>query len=150
MGSASDRETMNACAETLEKFNISYEMKVLSAHRTPEQTVQWVEECNRGGVKIFIAAAGLAAHLAGVVAAHTSLPVIGVPMAGGPLNGFDSLLSTVQMPKGTPVATVAVGKAGAVNAALLAARILGLSNADLAEQVNVHRETLAQEVLASN
>jgi phosphoribosylaminoimidazole carboxylase PurE protein len=122
----------------------------MSAHRTPEQAIAWVSEAESAGKKVIIAAAGLAAHLAGVSAAHTFLPVIGVPMAGGPLNGFDALLSTVQMPKGTPVGTVGVGKAGAVNAALFAVRILALSDPALREKLAEYNQRQVEEVLASD
>jgi len=133
-GSESDRETMNKTAQTLDKFGVSHEMHVTSAHRTPEKTKKIIKDSEKAGAKIFIAAAGLAAHLAGVTAAYTDRPVIGVPMDGGPLNGFDALLSTVQMPKGVPVATVGIGSHGAVNAALTAVRILALSDEKLAEK----------------
>lgn len=150
MGSATDAEVMQECANTLKSFGIGYEMRVLSAHRTPEEACMWAASASDRGLKVIIAAAGVAAHLAGVVAAHTSLPVLGVPMPGGALNGFDALLSTVQMPKGTPVATLAIGKAGAVNAALFAVRILGLSSADLEKQILKHKEQLRDEVLAAD
>jgi phosphoribosylaminoimidazole carboxylase PurE protein len=150
MGSATDVETMKAAKEVLDSFDVSNEMRVLSAHRTPEQAVAWVKECNTRGTKVIIAAAGLAAHLAGVVAANTILPVIGVPMEGGALNGIDALLSTVQMPKGTPVGTMAIGKAGAVNAGLLAIRILALSDEGLKAKALEHKDKLAAEVLEAN
>ena len=150
MGSASDRETMSRCYDTLKEFDVAAEMKVLSAHRTPEETTKWARTAEERGVKVIIAAAGLAAHLAGVVAAQTVLPVIGVPLAGGALQGFDSLLSTVQMPKGTPVGTVAIGSHGAVNAALLAIRILGLHDKDLAKKLREYQEKLKKEVLAAD
>lgn len=134
LGSESDRETMNKTAETLDEFGVSYEMHVTSAHRTPAKTKKIIKDSEEAGVKIFIAAAGLAAHLAGVTASYTDKPVIGVPMDGGPLKGIDALLSTVQMPKGVPVATVAIGSHGAVNAALTAVRILALSDEKLAEK----------------
>ena len=147
MGSKSDAETMKHCQDLLSEFGVSNEVRVLSAHRTPAEVVEWVSEARDCGVQVIIAAAGLAAHLAGVCAAHTTLPVIGVPMDGGPLNGFDALLSTVQMPKGTPVASVAIGRAGAVNAALLALRILALSDSVIAQKVADHQVSLATEVL---
>lgn len=150
MGSASDAETMSAATAILKDFGIAYDVRVLSAHRTPSEAIEWVSGAEDSGMKVIIAAAGLAAHLAGVSAANTILPVIGVPMAGGPLSGFDALLSTVQMPKGTPVATVAVGKAGAVNAALLALRMLALEDASLRERLKKHKEKLAEEVLESD
>ena len=150
MGSANDAETMKGSREVLEAFGVSCEFRAMSAHRTPEQVVAWVKECNTRGTKVIIAAAGLAAHLAGVVAANTVLPVIGVPLDGGPLNGFDSLLSTVQMPKGTPVATVAIGKAGATNAGLLALRILALSDEGLREKLLEYKQKLTDEILAAD
>lgn len=150
MGSASDAEVMKLCRNVLEDFGISSEMRVMSAHRTPEQAIAWVSEAEASGKKVLIAAAGLAAHLAGVSAAHTNLPVIGVPMGGGPLQGFDALLSTVQMPKGTPVGTVGVGKAGAINAALFAVRILALSDASLRDKLEAFGKQQVEEVLASD
>ncbi len=150
MGSASDAEVMKLCRNVLEEFGISSEMRVMSAHRTPEQAIAWVSSAEASGKKVLIAAAGLAAHLAGVSAAHTNLPVIGVPMGGGPLQGFDALLSTVQMPKGTPVGTVGVGKAGAVNAALFAVRILALSDASLRDKLDAFGKKQVEEVLASD
>ncbi len=150
MGSASDAEVMKLCRDVLEEFGIPSEMRVMSAHRTPEQAIAWVSAAEASGKKVLIAAAGLAAHLAGVSAAHTNLPVIGVPMGGGPLQGFDALLSTVQMPKGTPVGTVGVGKAGAVNAALFAVRILALSDAGLRERLVAYGEKQVADVLASD
>ena len=147
IGSKSDAETMSHCRRQLDEFSISNEIRVLSAHRTPVEAAQWVSEAKDAGVKVIIAAAGLAAHLAGVCAAHTTLPVIGVPMEGGPLNGFDALLSTVQMPKGTPVASVAIGKAGAINAALFAVRILALENPDLAKQLVDYQAATVKEIL---
>lgn len=124
MGSTSDWETMKAAATVLEKFGVPYEAKAMSAHRTPKAVVEWTEAAAAKGMKAIIAAAGGAAHLAGVVAAHTTLPVLGVPMPSKHLKGLDSLLSTVQMPKGIPVATFAIGEAGAANAALLLLRCL--------------------------
>ncbi len=133
-GSESDRETMEKAGKTLDDFGVSYEMHVTSAHRTPERTRTLIAESEKAGAKVFIAAAGLAAHLAGVVAAHTDRPVIGVPMDGGPLKGLDALLATVQMPKGVPVACTAIGSHGAVNAALTAVRILALFDETLKEK----------------
>ncbi len=150
MGSKSDVDTMRAAKEILTEFGVDSEFRVLSAHRTPIHVLEFIKEAERQGTQVFIAAAGLAAHLAGVIAAHTLLPVIGVPMAGGPLNGFDSLLSTVQMPKGTPVATVAVGSAGAANAALLAVRILALGNAELQKKLSDYQQRITAEVLAAD
>ena len=124
MGSESDRKIMAKTAETLEKYGIEYEMVVTSAHRTPEKTREYARTAEERGMKIIIAGAGAAAHLPGVVAAHTRLPVIGVPLAATSLGGLDALLSIVQMPKGVPVATMAIGEAGAINAAILAVQIL--------------------------
>jgi len=125
---------MEKCAEILKKFGVSHELYVASAHRSPERVRSLIREAEKKGAKIFIAAAGLAAHLAGAVAAHTEKPVIGVPMEAGPLKGMDALLSTVQMPGGVPVATVAIGSHGAKNAAYLAIRILSLGDDKLAEK----------------
>lgn len=131
IGSESDLDLANKCSETLDSLAISNSIQVLSAHRTPDLLENHVNECESGGTKVFIAMAGLAAHLAGAVASKTVLPVIGVPGDGGPLSGMDALLSTVQMPKGIPVATVAIGSAGAVNSAYLAAQILGVESEDI-------------------
>lgn len=150
MGSASDREVMTLAKEELEKFSVEVDMKVYSAHRTPRQAVQWVADCEKNGVQVIIAAAGLAAHLAGVVAAHTRMPVLGVPMPGGVMGGLDALLSTVQMPKGTPVATFAVGKAGAINAALFAVRILSVGNPQLREKLEQYQLDMEAEIVAAN
>ncbi len=150
MGSKSDLETMRAGAEVLQKFGIQYEIKISSAHRTPDATRQYVEHAVERGCQVFIAGAGLAAHLAGAIAAHTTRPVIGVPMDAGPLNGFDALLSTVQMPAGVPVASVAIGKAGARNAAYLAAQILALADSGLAERVTADRRADADRVQAQD
>ncbi len=150
MGSASDVEIMKLAKETLQEFGITSEMRVMSAHRTPQEACAWAANAKADGKQVIIAAAGMAAHLAGVVAAHTTLPVLGVPLPGGVLDGMDSLLSTVQMPKGTPVATFAVGKAGAVNAALFAVRLLALGDEELARKVEAHKQNLAAEVLASD
>ena len=146
MGSESDLSIMQAAADTLQQLQIHYEIKITSAHRTPTATQQFISDAESRGCQIFIAGAGLAAHLAGVTAAHTTKPVIGVPIDAGPLNGLDALLSTVQMPGGIPVATVAIGKAGAKNAAYLAAQILSLSDAALAERVKTERATNAEKV----
>lgn len=150
MGSGSDLEAMQAGAEVLGKFGIQYEIKISSAHRTPEATRQYVESSVERGCQVFIAGAGLAAHLAGAIAAHTTRPVIGVPMEAGPLKGFDALLSTVQMPAGVPVASVAIGKTGARNAAYLAAQILALADAELAERVAADRQADADRVQAQD
>ncbi|MDH3327266.1 MAG: 5-(carboxyamino)imidazole ribonucleotide mutase [Gammaproteobacteria bacterium] len=135
MGSDSDLPTMQGTIEILKKFGISFEVKISSAHRTPARTHAYVTDAEARGCSIFICAAGLAAHLAGSVAGLTAKPVIGVPMDGGPLNGQDALLSTVQMPGGIPVACVAIGKAGAKNAGYLAAQMLSISDTDLAQRL---------------
>src|SRR5437762_466476 len=136
MGSASDWETMKAAAKMLEDFGVPYEAKAMSAHRTPQAVAEWATNAKKNGLKAIIAAAGGAAHLAGVVAAHTTLPVLGVPMPSKHLQGLDSLLSTVQMPKGIPVATFAIGDAGAANAALFAVALLALSDKALAKKLD--------------
>jgi 5-(carboxyamino)imidazole ribonucleotide mutase len=148
MGSDSDLPTLRATLEVLEEFGVPFEVAVRSAHRTPTETERYVHDAESRGCAVFIAAAGLAAHLAGVVAAHTLRPVIGVPMEGGPLNGIDALLSTVQMPGGIPVACVAIGKAGAKNAAYLAAQILSLGDPALAERLQAERRKNADAILA--
>ena len=136
MGSETDRDTMAAAGPYLDHFGIEYEVHVLSAHRTPEKVAEFATAARANGFGVLIGGAGMAAHLAGALKAHSSLPVIGVPLAGGIQDGLDALLSTVQMPKGVPVATVAVGKAGAVNAAVLAAEILSVADAALAEKLD--------------
>lgn len=148
MGSDSDLPTMQATLDVLKALEVPFEVRISSAHRTPEATARYVKEADARGCGVFIAAAGLAAHLAGAVAANTLKPVIGVPMEGGPLKGMDALLSTVQMPGGVPVACVAIGKAGAKNAAYLAAQILGLSNATLAQRLISDRQAMAQAIFA--
>jgi 5-(carboxyamino)imidazole ribonucleotide mutase len=148
MGSDSDLETMQTTVETLDKFQVAREVRVLSAHRTPDATHAYVKDADTRGCAVFIAAAGMAAHLAGTVAALTNKPVIGVPMAAGPLQGQDALLSTVQMPGGIPVACVAIGKAGAKNAAYLAAQIIALSDKELAQRLADERKANATEILA--
>src|SRR5256885_5448986 len=135
MGSTSDWETMKAAAKVLEEFGVPYDAKAMSAHRTPHAVAEWATGAQKNGMKAIIAAAGGAAHLAGVVAAHTTLPVLGVPMPSKHLQGLDSLLSTVQMPKGIPVATFAIGEAGAAHAALYALALLALSDKKLASQL---------------
>ena len=147
MGSKSDYEVLSAAIEILRALEISCEARVLSAHRTPDQLFEYVESARGRGVRVLIAGAGGAAHLAGVMAAKTLLPVLAVPIAATPLNGLDSLLSMVQMPKGIPVATLAIGKPGAANAALFAAEILALNNAALYERLAAWRAARAQEVL---
>jgi 5-(carboxyamino)imidazole ribonucleotide mutase len=139
MGSESDRTTMEKTAETLEKYGIGYEMLVTSAHRTPEKTREYARSAEERGIKVIVAGAGAAAHLPGAVAAHTRLPVVGVPLAGTSLGGLDALLSIVQMPKGVPVATMAIGEAGAVNAAVFAAQILAISDENIAEKLQGER-----------
>ncbi len=146
MGSDSDLEIMREAAKTLEQFGVEYEMDITSAHRAPEKTADYARKAAGRGVKVIIAAAGGAAHLAGVIAAHSTLPVVGVPIPSTSLNGLDSLLATVQMPAGIPVATVAIGKAGAANAAILAVQMLALSDRDLAKQMHMHKQKLAEGV----
>jgi 5-(carboxyamino)imidazole ribonucleotide mutase len=150
MGSDSDLPTMQGTLDVLKKLGVAHEVKITSAHRTPDATHTYVEDADARGCAVFIAAAGLAAHLAGTVAGLTIKPVIGVPMEGGPLNGFDALLSTVQMPGGIPVATVAIGKAGAKNAGYLAAQMLALSDSALATRIKNERDTNTADVLAKD
>ena len=146
MGSDSDLEIMREAAKTLEEFGIEYEIDVTSAHRSPERTAEYARKAAARGVRVIIAGAGGAAHLAGVIAAHTSLPVIGVPIPSTSLQGMDSLLATVQMPAGIPVATVAIGKPGATNAGILAAQILAVSSEPLARKLGEHKKKLANSV----
>jgi 5-(carboxyamino)imidazole ribonucleotide mutase len=150
MGSKSDWETMKHACEILDQLEIPYEKKVVSAHRTPDLMFTYAEEAREKGLKVIIAGAGGAAHLPGMVAAKTTLPVIGVPVQSKALNGLDSLLSIVQMPGGVPVATVAIGKAGAVNAGLLAAQILATEDLELARKLEAKREETRIEVLESS
>ena len=147
MGSTSDGEVMEGCIELLMKLAVPHEVRVISAHRTPERTRQYAESTAERGLEVIIAGAGWAAHLAGFMAAHTSLPVIGIPIDSSPLQGMDALLSTVQMPPGIPVATVALGKGGAKNAAVLAAQILALKYAPIAEKLKSYREGLTKEAI---
>ena len=147
MGSTSDWETMKAAAKVLEEFGVPYEAKAMSAHRTPHAVAEWASGAQKNGKKAIIAAAGGAAHLAGVVAAHTTLPVLGVPMPSKHLQGLDSLLSTVQMPKGIPVATFAIGEAGAANAALFAVALLALSDKAIAGKLDEFRRKQTEAVL---
>jgi 5-(carboxyamino)imidazole ribonucleotide mutase len=147
MGSTSDWETMKAARDVLAQFGVPHECRVLSAHRTPGATVDYVTAADGRGIEVMIAAAGGAAHLAGVVAAHTLLPVLGVPMESASLKGLDSLLSTVQMPGGIPVGTLAIGKPGAKNAALLAVAILANSRPDLKDKLRGFREEQTAKVL---
>jgi 5-(carboxyamino)imidazole ribonucleotide mutase len=147
MGSRSDQETMVEAARVLEELGIEYEMEVVSAHRTPDRMFEYAETAESRGLEVIIAGAGGAAHLPGMTASKTVLPVIGVPVLSSALNGIDSLLSIVQMPRGVPVATVAIGKAGAANAALLAARIIGTHDAGVRERLHAFRQRLEEEVL---
>jgi phosphoribosylamine---glycine ligase len=146
MGSDSDAPVMKNAVDVLRELGVASEMTVASAHRSPARVMRLVAEAPARGVRVFIVGAGAAAHLAGVVAAHTALPVIGVPIDSSPLQGFDALLSTVQMPPGVPVATVAVGKAGATNAGVLAAQMLALADAELAARVDAYKARLADKV----
>lgn len=150
MGSKSDWDVMRHAHETLDRFGIPHECRVLSAHRTPKETAEYVAAAEGRGVEVIIAAAGGAAHLAGVCAAHTVLPVLGVPMESSALQGLDSLLSTVQMPGGIPVGTLAIGRAGAVNAALLAVAILGLHRPELRQRLREFRAEQARKILAES
>ena len=146
MGSDSDAPVMQRAVDQLQKLGVSVQMTVASAHRSPARVQRIIEEAPGEGVKVFIVGAGAAAHLAGVVAAHSTLPVIGVPIDSSPLSGWDALLATVQMPPGVPVATVSVGAAGATNAGVLAAQILALSDTDLAQRVADYKASLAEKV----
>jgi 5-(carboxyamino)imidazole ribonucleotide mutase len=148
MGSKSDWDTMASCVSTLEALGIPCEVRVLSAHRTPHEAAEFAQTAEARGLEVLIAAAGGAAHLAGVLASLTMLPVLGIPMKAWSLDGLDSLLSTVQMPRGVPVATFAIGKAGAVNAALFAGQILARKNESIREAVEADREARRQAVLA--
>ncbi|MED4226711.1 5-(carboxyamino)imidazole ribonucleotide mutase [Neobacillus cucumis] len=150
MGSKSDWETMKHACDVLDQLEVAYEKKVVSAHRTPDLMFTYAEEARNRGLKVIIAGAGGAAHLPGMVAAKTTLPVIGVPVQTQALKGMDSLLSIVQMPGGVPVATVAIGKAGAVNAGLLAAQIIATNDQALADRLDARREATKQEVLESS
>ncbi|MDH4096548.1 MAG: 5-(carboxyamino)imidazole ribonucleotide mutase [Betaproteobacteria bacterium] len=147
MGSTSDWETMKAAAKMLEDFGVPYEAKAMSAHRTPHEVAAWAEGAAARGMTAIIAAAGGAAHLAGVVAAHTTIPVLGVPMPSKHLQGLDSLLSTVQMPKGIPVATFAIGEAGAANAALFAVAIIAVTDKAMAKKLHDFRAKQTEAVL---
>ena len=147
MGSASDSDVMKGCADILRELGIPYEIKVLSAHRTPDQTREYAVSAAGRGIEVIIAGAGWAAHLAGFMAANTILPVIGIPIDSSPLKGTDALLSTVQMPPGIPVATVAVGSGGAKNAAVLAAQILALKYPPISEKLQGYRKALTQTAM---
>jgi 5-(carboxyamino)imidazole ribonucleotide mutase len=146
MGSKSDWDTMRNAVEILDELGVPNEARVLSAHRTPDATTDFARSAVERGLRVIIAGAGGAAHLAGVIAAHTTLPVIGVPISATSLNGMDSLLATVQMPAGIPVATVAIGKPGATNAGILAAQILGVADTAIAQKLHAHKEKLAEGV----
>jgi phosphoribosylaminoimidazole carboxylase PurE protein len=146
MGSDSDLEIMREAGKALDDFGIAYEIDVTSAHRSPDRTAKFAREAAANGIRVIIAGAGGAAHLAGVIAAHTTLPVIGVPIPSTSLNGMDSLLATVQMPAGIPVATVAIGKPGATNAGILAAQMIALADASIAKKLDLHKEKLARGV----
>ena len=150
MGSKSDLEIMNETAKILDKFSVPHQMRILSAHRTPAQTMDYATSAAERGIEVLICGAGGAAHLAGVVAAHTLLPVLGVPIQSRSLDGLDSLLSTVQMPGGIPVGTLGIGKAGAQNAALLAAAILAATRPELRQRLADYRERRAKAVLESS
>lgn len=150
MGSDSDWPLVKKACETLDSFGVGYETRVISAHRTPDVALDYAKTAEERGLKVVIAAAGGAAHLAGVLAAGTVLPVIGIPVAGGALNGLDALYATVQMPSGVPVATVACGSAGPTNAALLAVQILGTADPELRAKLHGHKESLRRKVSAAN
>ncbi len=150
MGSASDWPVMQATTEVLDQLGVKFEVRVTSAHRTPAATMSYVQEATERGCGVFVCAAGLAAHLAGAVAAHTVRPVIGVPIDAGPLSGFDALLSTVQMPGGIPVATVAIGKAGARNAGYLAVQMLSLADSALADRLASERQANVEKIQTQN
>lgn len=146
MGSKSDYEIMKNCTDTLDKFHVKYELVISSNHRSPDRTRTYIKEAEDKGAKVFIAGAGMAAHLAGAIAASTTKPVIGVPMKGGAMDGMDAMLSTVQMPAGMPVGTVSLGKSGAVNAAYLAMQILAISDKELAIKLKEDRVVKAKQV----
>ena len=146
MGSDSDLEIMREAGKALDEFGIAYDMDVTSAHRSPDRTAEFARQAASQGIRVIIAGAGGAAHLAGVIAAHTTLPVIGVPIPSTSLQGMDSLLATVQMPAGIPVATVAIGKPGATNAGILAAQMIALSDSAVAKKLDAHKQKLARGV----
>ncbi len=150
MGSKSDYEVVSEAGKILEKFGVKYELIITSAHRSPKRTAEYVAKAEQKGAKLFIAAAGMAAHLAGAIAAHTTKPVLGVPMSGTNLASMDSLFSTVQMPRGIPVATLAIGKAGAVNAAYLAVQILALNDENLALALQKDRQVQENQLIADS
>ena len=146
LGSKNDYEVMKSCSDTFEAFGVHYELIISSAHRSPERTTEYMRESEKKGAQVYIAAAGMAAHLAGVLSSKTVKPIIGVPMSASALAGIDALLSTVQMPGGMPVATVAIGKAGAINSAYLAMQILALDNSELAIKLEQDRIAKAKKV----
>lgn len=150
MGSKSDYEVVSEAGKILEKFGVKYELIISSAHRSPKRTAEYVAKAEQKGAKLFIAAAGMAAHLAGAIAAHTTKPVLGVPMSGTNLASMDSLFSTVQMPRGIPVATLAIGKAGAVNAAYLAVQILALNDENLVLALQKDRQAQENQLIADS
>lgn len=150
IGSESDYGVVEGAAKILQEFNVPFMLEVTSAHRTPERTMRLVKEFEQAGGQVFIAVAGMAAHLAGVVASHTLLPVIGVPVGGSAVNGLDALFSTVQMPKGIPVASMGIGKHGAINAALLAIQILSLTDDTLQDKFSTYRKAMAEQVEQSS
>lgn len=150
MGSPSDVEVMKNVKETLSELGIESEFRILSAHRNPKEVFNWAQTAEERGLKVIVAAAGMAAHLAGVVSANTKLPVLGVPLAGGVMDGLDSLLSTLQMPKGTPVATFAVGKAGAINAGLFAGKILAQTDASIWDKLDAYKEKRLVDLKAAD
>lgn len=150
MGSDSDWPLLQKAVETLDAFGVSAEVRVISAHRTPDLAAEYSATAEKRGLKVILSAAGAAAHLGGVLAAHTCLPVVGIPVKGGALNGVDSLLSTLQMPGGIPVPTVSLGSAGPVNAALFAVQIMALSDETLAEKFRDHKQAMREKVLKGN
>ncbi|MEG1479694.1 MAG: 5-(carboxyamino)imidazole ribonucleotide mutase [Kiritimatiellia bacterium] len=150
MGSDSDWGTMQKCVDVLRSFGIPFEAHIMSAHRTPERAATYASEAEGRGIKVLICAAGMAAHLAGVIAGHTILPVLGVPMKGGAMDGLDALLATVQMPGGIPVATLALGNAGATNAGVLAAQILALNDASLREKLHAYKVEMERKVMCAD
>lgn len=149
MGSASDKGVMQACADTLDRFDVGYEWRIMSAHRTPEVAQEFCSTARERGIRVLICGAGMAAHLAGAAAAHSTLPVIGVPIAAS-LDGMDALLATVQMPPGLPVATVAIGRAGAKNAAMLAVQILALDDPEVLERLEADRVQMKARVVEAD
>ena len=146
LGSASDVEVMEETVNILRHFRIPFEVDVISAHRTPDRAQEFAKNARRRGISVIIAGAGMAAHLAGVLAAHTTVPVIGVPIDAGPLRGWDAMLSTLQMPGGIPVATMSIGKSGAKNAGILAAQILSVSNPELGKKLEAYKKEMAEQV----